>query len=124
MNFKEKVIKIVKAIPKGKVLSYGQVASLAGFPRGARHVGGVLMTESEKFKLPWHRVINAQGGLSTYRLGFASLQKRKLQKEGLKFNQKEKIKLKEYTWEPSASFLTKIGFSDEEALKELERQNT
>ncbi len=41
-NFKDKVIRIVKKIPKGRVTTYGTVATLAGLPRGARLVGGIL----------------------------------------------------------------------------------
>ena len=59
--FTERVINIIKSIPIGKVMSYGQIAKVAGSPRGARQVVRILHSMSEKYKLPWHRVINAKG---------------------------------------------------------------
>ena len=58
--FTERVINIIKSIPIGKVMSYGQIAKVAGSPRGARQVVRILHSMSEKHKLPWHRVINAK----------------------------------------------------------------
>ena len=65
MNFKDKVISILKLIPYGRVTTYGTIATLANVPRGARLVGGVLHYNSEKHDLPWHRVINRHGFIST-----------------------------------------------------------
>jgi len=59
--FTEAVIQVIREIPKGKVMSYGQVAELAGNRRGARQVVRVLHTMSRKEGLPWHRVVNAKG---------------------------------------------------------------
>lgn len=59
--FTEAVIQVIRQIPKGKVMSYGQVAELAGNRRGARQVVRVLHTMSRKEGLPWHRVVNAKG---------------------------------------------------------------
>lgn len=53
----EKITRVLKAIPAGEVMSYGEVALRAGFPRGARTVVWVLKTASEKEALPWHRVV-------------------------------------------------------------------
>lgn len=55
--------KVVSAIPRGRVASYGQVARLAGLPRGARLVGPAL-SATDAPKLPWHRVINAAGRIA------------------------------------------------------------
>lgn len=62
--FTEKVIAIILAIPEGKVMTYGQIASSAGSPRAARQVVRVLHAMSQKYKLPWHRVVNAQGKIA------------------------------------------------------------
>ena len=62
--FSEHVIDIIKAIPPGKVASYGQIAMLAGNPRGARQVSRLLHSSSEKYSLPWHRVVSSTGKIS------------------------------------------------------------
>jgi methylated-DNA-protein-cysteine methyltransferase related protein len=66
MNFSHTVLMLVKKVPKGKVVSYGQVAAAAGSPGAARVVGGVLrgMTGEDYRDIPWWRVINNQGVLS------------------------------------------------------------
>ena len=73
--FRERVLAVVKLIPAGQVTNYGTVALLAGKPRAARQVGGILygLRESE-MDVPWQRVINAQGGISTYKVGSGELQ--------------------------------------------------
>jgi len=62
--FTEKVISIILEIPEGKVMTYGQIASSAGSPRAARQVVRILHAMSKKYKLPWHRVVNAQGKIA------------------------------------------------------------
>lgn len=59
--FTKRVIQLLKQIPEGHVMTYGQVAKLAGSPRGARQVVRILHSMSEKHQLPWHRVVNAKG---------------------------------------------------------------
>ena len=82
--FTEEVIKIIQAIPAGKVASYGQIAYVAGNPRGARQVSRILHTCTKKYKLPWHRVINSQGKISLKNEGF-DLQFNLLKQEGVEF---------------------------------------
>ncbi|ASS65524.1 MULTISPECIES: MGMT family protein [unclassified Paenibacillus] len=62
--FTEKVIRVVGAIPEGKVMTYGSVAAAAGSPRAARQVVRILHSMGEKYGLPWHRVVNAAGSVS------------------------------------------------------------
>ncbi|MEH7413764.1 MGMT family protein [Neobacillus drentensis] len=62
--FTENVIQIIRSIPEGKVMTYGQIAAYAGSPRAARQVVRVLHSMSRKYKLPWHRVINSQGKIA------------------------------------------------------------
>jgi methylated-DNA-protein-cysteine methyltransferase related protein len=59
-----KIIQAIKAIPKGKVSSYGAIALAAELPNGARQVVRVLHSLSEKFELPWHRVIRSNGSIA------------------------------------------------------------
>lgn len=56
--------RIVALIPCGCVASYGQVADLAGYPRHARHVARALRSAPRSLGLPWHRVLNARGGIA------------------------------------------------------------
>jgi methylated-DNA-protein-cysteine methyltransferase related protein len=58
------VIKIIKSIPEGYVMSYGQIAELAGSARGARQVVRILHSMSKAYELPWHRVVNAKGQIA------------------------------------------------------------
>lgn len=97
MNFKVKVIEIVKKIPSGKVTTYGTVALLAGVPRGARLVGGVLHFNIDE--VPWHRVINRHGFISTKCLAHPkALQKALLEQESVEVSKDFMIDLDRYGW--------------------------
>jgi len=97
VSFKEKVIQIVKKIPFGKVTNYGTIAVLAGVPRGARLVGGVLHFNMEKS--PWYRVVNRHGFISTKCLDHPKkLQKALLEQEGIEVSKDFMIDLKKYGW--------------------------
>jgi methylated-DNA-protein-cysteine methyltransferase related protein len=63
-GLKETIWQIVAAIPAGNVATYGQIASLAGFPGHARYVGTTLKNLPHDTRLPWHRVVNGKGQLS------------------------------------------------------------
>jgi len=63
-EFTKVVLEIIENIPYGKVMTYGQIATYAGSPRGARQVSRILHSMSAKYGLPWHRVINSKGGIS------------------------------------------------------------
>ena len=60
----QRIWRTVADIPYGKVATYGQIASLAGIPRGARQVGYALHQTPDGLDIPWHRVINARGEIS------------------------------------------------------------
>lgn len=97
--FKDKVISIVKRIPWGKVTTYGTVATLAGIPRGGRLVGGMLHNVSEKNNLPWQRIINRHGFISTKCLEHPKeLQKALLESEGIEVSADFMINLSKYGW--------------------------
>ncbi|CAH0344935.1 MGMT family protein [Bacillus sp. CECT 9360] len=98
--FTERVIEIIKEIPEGKVMTYGQVAKLAGSPRGARQVVRILHSMSKKHKLPWHRVINAKGVIAVKDYESKSLQKLFLEGEGIEFIRDNVIDLKQYQFRP------------------------
>ncbi len=95
-EFTESVLDIIKSIPYGKVMTYGQIAAVAGNPRGARQVSRILHSMSSSHGLPWHRVINSQGGISlTGEGGF--VQETLLSQEGITVINK-KINLKKYQY--------------------------
>ncbi len=99
MTFGEKVIEIIKQVPYGRVTTYGTVATLAGLPRGARLVGGILMHNSEKCNLPWQRVINREGFLSIKNMNYPKpLQKALLEQEGVDVSPEFIVDLKKYGW--------------------------
>lgn len=96
-EFTTQVLDIIKNIPFGKVMTYGQIAAYAGNPRGARQVSRILHSMSEKHNLPWHRVINSKGTISlTGQAGF--VQGEMLSQEGISVINK-KIDLKKHLFE-------------------------
>ncbi len=80
-DFKARVNELVRQIPKGRVMTYGQIAALAGSPRGARVVGGIA--HFGDLELPWQRVVNKAGGLASGYPGGKEGHKRALEAEGL-----------------------------------------
>ncbi|MEK7616606.1 MAG: MGMT family protein [Patescibacteria group bacterium] len=97
LHFKDKVLSIVSKIPYGRVTTYGSVATLAGLPRGARFVGGVL--HFNEVKAPWHRVVNRHGFISTKCIDHPKkLQKVLLEQEGIEVSSDFMIDLKKYGW--------------------------
>ncbi|HEY8890972.1 MAG TPA: MGMT family protein [Clostridium sp.] len=94
--FTERVVEIIKGIPEGKVMTYGQIATLAGSRRGARQVVRVLHTLTEKYKLPWHRVINSKGEIGLKDYESHNLQKMLLESEGVKFTNLNTVNLNDF----------------------------
>lgn len=94
--FTARVIEIIQSIPEGKVMTYGQVASLAGSPRAARQVVRILHSMSEKYNLPWHRVVNKQGEISMSDEWHRSLQQSLLESEGIELDLSKRIDLTRY----------------------------
>lgn len=102
MNFRDRVLALVKAVPPGSVVTYGQVALLAGKPGAARQVGYILHGVKES-EVPWQRVINAQGAISTYRIGVGELQRALLEAEGIVFDERGRCDLRRFLWQPDAA---------------------
>jgi len=95
-NFRQRVFQIIAAIPLGQVTTYGEVARLAGSPRAARQVGGVLKKLPEGSSLPWHRVVNRHGEISLQGEDFKR-QRQALLAEGIIFK-KGQIDLLKFGW--------------------------
>jgi len=96
-----RVRQVVSTIPEGKVATYGQVALLAGLPRRARLVGRALAALPDGSEVPWHRVINAQGRISSRGGGpYEQFQRLLLEEEGVELDASGRIDLERFGWEP------------------------
>ena len=81
---KEKVYVFLKTVPKGKVVTYGQIAEAAGNPRAARAVGNILHSNPNGEEIPCYKVVDSKGRLSEhYAFGGIEKQKERLEKEGI-----------------------------------------
>lgn len=98
-NFTSRLIEIMKNIPYGKVITYGRVANIAGNPRAARQVSWALNVYSNKYDLPWHRIINSRGMISLRKGQGFELQKTLLEDEGIRVEDNGHIDLKKYLWD-------------------------
>jgi methylated-DNA-protein-cysteine methyltransferase-like protein len=99
-EIRTRIYAVIAAIPQGRVVTYGQVAAMAGVPRHARQVGYALFDLPEGSPLPWHRVVNARGEISQRREpGCGEVQRTKLEAEGIAFR-KGRVDLELYRWEP------------------------
>jgi methylated-DNA-protein-cysteine methyltransferase-like protein len=88
-------------IPRGRVATYGQVADLAGMPGHARLVGYALNALPDGSRVPWHRVINAQGRISLGGDGLAGrVQRQLLEQEGVQFDARGRVSLERFRWRP------------------------
>lgn len=90
--------RVIARIPRGKVATYGQVAALAGHPGAARMVGWALHALPGGSEIPWHRVINARGGLSLSDEMSRRLQQALLEAEGVDVDHNGKVDLEVYRW--------------------------
>jgi len=102
----ERFYSIVKQIPPGKVATYGQIATLAGYYRQARQVGYALHAVPSD-DIPWHRVINAQGKISLNHEMGGAVQRKLLEGEGVIFTAASIIPLQRYQWQPTIDPLEK-----------------
>lgn len=99
----DEVYAIVRQIPRGRVMNYGQIAELLKRPLSARAVGWAMRGCPND--VPWHRVVNARGGMSTEGLADLPprLQRSLLESEGIEFQDDGTLPLSRYRWSPRAS---------------------
>lgn len=110
-KYRERVYKIVRRIPRGKVMTYGQIAYILGEGYTPRTVGFVMHGSDRN--IPWHRVINSQGRCSTGRLLLPTdKQQLMLETEGVKFNDQGKCELSVYLWHPAEEKRLKTSAAD------------
>jgi methylated-DNA-protein-cysteine methyltransferase related protein len=104
--FAKKVEAIVATIPRGRVMTYGQIAAICGNARAARIVGGIAHFGDPN--LPWQRVVNKQGGLADGYPGGRYGHKEHLEAEGITVSGEEgnyHVNIGELLWEPNANKL-------------------
>jgi methylated-DNA-protein-cysteine methyltransferase-like protein len=95
------IYSVVRRIPRGRVATYGQVASLAGLAGNARQVGYALNALPDGTVVPWHRVVNAAGRISARATpGGELVQQLLLEKEGVRLDARGRIPLERVRWQP------------------------
>ena len=101
-QFAQAVYEIVAQIPKGRVMTYGQIAALCGSPRSARIVGQVA--HWGPMDLPWQRVVNKDGGLAAgYTTGGREAHRRDLEADGVKVSDDYRVDIDKLIWWPPGS---------------------
>lgn len=96
------IYRVVARIPRGRVATYGQIAVLAGVPGQARLVGYALHFLREGSRVPWHRVVNAEGRISPRSRDEAPMhvvQRRRLEEERVRFDPVGRIPLGRFRWD-------------------------
>jgi methylated-DNA-protein-cysteine methyltransferase-like protein len=100
----EEVYDWVLRIPPGRVMSYGQISRLMNERLSAVAVGWAMrVCPHDERRIPWHRVVNAQGGVSTGKISAqtADLQRRLLEAEGVEFDAAERLDMRRFQWTPA-----------------------
>lgn len=98
-SFRERVEELVRQIPEGRVMTYGQIAALCGNARAARIVGGIAHFGDPD--LPWQRVVNKSGGLAAGYPGGRAGHKAHLESEGVSVDENNRVNIQELLWQPS-----------------------
>jgi methylated-DNA-protein-cysteine methyltransferase-like protein len=89
-NLRDEVYRLMSELPSDKVTTYGDLAAMAGSPRAARIVGGIANQGPEE--LPWHRLVNAKGGVATGFPGGQEVQKQLLERDGILLDDDYQVK--------------------------------
>lgn len=97
-NFRQRVEAVVRQIPKGRVMTYGQLAALCGNARAARIVGGIAHFGDPD--LPWQRVVNKQGGLASGYPGGRQGHKQVMEQEGFAVSEDYTVDVSNLLWWP------------------------
>lgn len=118
-----RVYEVVAKIPRGKVATYGQVAALADMPRAARQVGYALAALRDGSReVPWHRVINASGEISSRKEpGYEGLQRVLLEREGVRFSERGRVDFDAVRWQPGVEAPKRKAAKKKKAAKKRAR---
>ena len=96
--FSCRVREVLSKIPKGKVSTYGRIAMYAGNRTGARQVARILHSSSEKYGLPWHRVVNRNGEIPVRSSEGHIYQRMLLEQEGIDFDDMGRVDFSRFLW--------------------------
>ena len=100
ISLRDRVYELMTELPVDKVTTYGDLAAMAGSPRAARIVGGIAHTGPDE--LPWHRLVNAEGGLAVGFPGGQDVQRQLLAADGIECDDAWRIKdFRERRWKPA-----------------------
>ena len=100
---KEQIYRILQNIPKGKIVTYGQIAEMLGNKHYARAVGNILHANPDGEKYPCYKVVNSKGHLACqYAFGGIEKQREKLSTDGIEVID-HKVDLKKYQWSGSSN---------------------
>lgn len=100
-SFFEGVYRLAAQIPEGKVVTYGQLAAMLGYPMAARAVGQAMQRTPPYLDIPCHRVVNAAGQMAPgYAFGGTGNQREMLEREGVFFKENGSIDMKKSLWRP------------------------
>lgn len=110
-TFVDRVHAIVRAVPRGCVVTYGQLARLAGRPHAAREVGWIAHTGGKG--IPWQRVVNRFGGLASGYAGGPAGQRAALRRDGIALQADHRVDLSVYQWWPGPAAAKRIGLAAE-----------
>ncbi len=92
------IIELIRSIPAGKVAGYAQIATMAGLPNGARLVARILHSSTQKYDLPWHRVLRSSGEIALAPEAGGREQAERLKAEGVIFLSQRRVDLKRSGW--------------------------
>ena len=109
-TFVNRVHALVRAVPRGRVVTYGQIAQLAGRPRAAREVGWIAHAGGKG--IPWQRVVNRAGGLASGYTGGRAGHRRALAREGVRAPH-DRVDLRTYQWWPAPQAARRLGLRAE-----------
>lgn len=113
---RERIYAVVRRIPPGCVVTYGQVARAAGLGGAARQVGYALHALPTGTRVPWHRVVSAGGRISLRDPGGATEQRFRLEREGVRFGPDDRIDLRTHVWSGVEACLDSDGGAGRTAL--------
>ena len=115
-GYRDKVFRLVQRIPRGRVMTYGQIAELLGDGYTPRTVGFVMHGSGDS--VPWHRVVNARGACSTGGIVLPhDKQQRMLEAEGIQFDVQGRCKLETYLWIPKVKSRSRPKTSEPSLFK-------
>lgn len=100
-QFTQRVIAVIKSVPRGRIATYRDIALYAGYPRAARQVAWILHIMSDKKNLPWHRIVNHRQQISLPPCGGYEEQRAMLFAEGVSFGRDGRTILKRHQWRPT-----------------------